>query len=196
MKKNYFLFWLLPFLSISFANAQFCPENLGDASTISLVHFKIEMGSCEDYPSSISIAGSVFDKMSCDGTNLKYDLTSGAPLSDPLTFSSEFGFGTCDYLDGELRRQTLSLEDFESTIESVKVYPNPQTDNNDINIAFTKNMSGDINVFDLTGKLVLKDKISNVAHKQVSISTLNNGIYMLQIVADGSSTARKIVIMR
>lgn len=196
MKINYALLWLLSLFTFSFINAQSCPETLGNQSTYDLIHFKIDSGTCSNYPSSITVEGSTFDKMSCNGTNLKYELSSGAPLTFEGTFSANIGTSTCDYLDGVLRMETLSIEQFSDVIKSLKVFPNPLTDAGDINIQFSKNISASINIYDLTGKVVLSDELVNTTAKQINVSSLNNGIYLLQIVADNSSTTRKIVVMK
>ncbi|RZW45363.1 MAG: T9SS type A sorting domain-containing protein, partial [Flavobacteriaceae bacterium] len=51
-------------------------------------------------------------------------------------------------------------------------------------------------IYDLIGKVVLDDEISNDSTKLLNVSNLNNGIYMLQIVTDTMSTTRKIVVMK
>ncbi|MBT8265850.1 MAG: T9SS type A sorting domain-containing protein [Bacteroidia bacterium] len=197
MKNNYTLLWLLSLLSFSFIDAQVCPETLGNSSTSTLVHFKIVSNSCIDYPSTISIAGSTFDKSSCNGTNLKYELSTGDPLSSEDTFSVDFGSGmVCDYLNGELRRETLSIDQFSNDVESVKVFPNPITTNSELNLHFSTSISAKIFIYDLIGKVVLDDEISNDSTKLLNVSNLNNGIYMLQIVTDTMSTTRKIVVMK
>jgi len=197
MKNNYTLLWLLSLFTFSFISAQECPEILGSSSSATIIHFKIVDGSCSDYPSSISVASSTFDKLTCTGTDLKYGLTSGSPLSPFDTFSSDFGSGMiCDYINGELRRETLSIEQLSNTVDEMRVFPNPLTNSNDINVLFSTSISAQINIFDLTGKIVLSEDISNASTKRISISSLNNGIYMLQVVADNVSTTRKIVVMK
>ena len=197
MKKNYAFLWLLSLFTISFSYAQECPEVLGESSSSTLIHFKIVDGTCSEYPSTIYVSGSEFEKAICSGEDLKYELMSGAPLSPHDTFSSDFGQGmVCDYINGELRRETLSIEQFSSTLESLRIYPNPLTSSDVVNIRFNDNLSASISIFDLTGKVVLKDEITNSNNKGVNIASLNNGIYMLQISGDKASITRKIVVMK
>lgn len=196
MKKNYALLWLLSLFTVAFINAQSCPETLGSQSTFDLIHFKIDPGTCNDYPSSIMAEGSTFTQKSCNGTNLKYELSSGSPLAMEDTFSVTIGTSTCDYLDGVLRQETLSIEQYSDTVKSFKVFPNPLTNTNEINIQFSKSISASINIYDLTGKVVLSDELVEKTAKQIDVSSLNNGIYMLQIVAENSTATRKIVVMK
>ena len=196
MKINYAILWLLPLFSISLITAQNCPQTLGESSTDILVHFKISEGDCDDFPPSISIQGSLFDKKYCDGVDLKYELNSGNPIPIYNTFSVDLGFGTCEYLNGEIRRETLGVETISETINSLRIYPNPVSSGDEINVSFNRNIDADIMIYDLTGKLVMKNNISSSSTKSLNISTVNNGIYMLQIVAENSVTSRKFVIMR
>jgi len=189
--------WLLSLFTFANLNAQVCPETLGNSSTTTLIHFKIAASTCSDYPLTISVEGSTYDRISCNGTNLKYELSSGAPLTIFDTFSADFGSGwTCDYLDGVLRDDTLSIENISVGFKDLKVFPNPLTNSKSMNLMFNKNVSAQINIYDLTGKLVISDEIANESVKQINISSLYSGIYMLQVVADNTSTSRKIVVMK
>ena len=195
MKNYYAVLWLfVSLITTNLINAQGCPEELGNQTSDTLIHFKIEANTCEYYPDSITVEGKSFDKKSCNGTNLKYELVSGTPLTYEDTFSAEMGFGTCDYLNGELRRETLSVEQI-SILDTMKIYPNPVTSGNTVHLDFTTVVEGQLRVFDLTGKQVITDQISQTSTKLLDISTLNNGVYLLQIAAEDSTTSRKIVIM-
>ena len=196
MKINYTILWLLPLFSISLITAQNCPQTLGESTSDILVHFRIDQGNCDDFPSSINIQGSLFDKEYCDGIDIKYELKEGSPIPIYDTFSVDLGFGICEYLEGEIRRETLGVETISETINSLRIYPNPVASGDEININFNRSLDADIKIYDLTGKLVMKDNISSSSTKSLNISTVNNGIYMLQIVAENSATSRKFVIMR
>jgi hypothetical protein len=197
MKNYYTLLWLLSLFAFTNVNAQVCPETLGNSSTSTLIHFKIAANSCNSYPSQITVESSTFDKISCNGTNLKYQLSSGNPLTIFDTFSSDFGSGMiCDYMDGLLRNETLSVEQISNGISDLRVFPNPLTEGNDLNVLFSKNVTAQIHVYDISGKLILKEELSNGISKQINISSLNNGIYLLKIEGENTSTSRKIVVMK
>ena len=195
MKNNYIL-WLLSLITISLSYSQSCPDSLGASSTDVLIHFKMDSPDCSSYPDTIYVEGSTFDKSSCNGVNLKYQLVSGDPLPIADTFAVDLGFGTCEYLDGELRQETLGLDPVSENVNSLRIYPNPVATGDNVNIAFSKSLTADILVYDLTGKLVLRENISSSSTKSLNISTVNNGIYMLRIEAEDSATSRKFVIMR
>jgi hypothetical protein len=48
-------------------------------------------------------------------------------------------------------------------------------------------------IYDVQGKLVLKHTFSNTALATMSIESLQNGMYFMQIDADGLTTTRKII---
>jgi len=77
-----------------------------------------------------------------------------------------------------------------SSVENIdiktKVYPNPTT--NFIIIELEKNVNADILVYDINGKLVLKDKLNDENQKQFDFSFLKQGNYFLHInLADKQS---------
>ena len=196
MKKNYTQWLLLSLLTISLSYSQSCPETLGASTSNVLIHFDLVEADCADYPSTINVQGRTFDKSSCTGISLKYQLVAGDPLPIADSFSVDLGFGECDYLNGELRRESLSIDSVSEAINSLRIYPNPVISGDYVNLGFGQNITADIMVYDLTGKTVLEERISSSSTKSLNISTVNNGIYMLRIEAENSATSRKFVIMR
>lgn len=198
MKKNYYLALLVAFLWSNLSTAQFaCPETIGPQSTVSTLHFKIVSGTCGDYPSSIFVSegglSATYVVATCNGTNLKYDFSSGDTLPSEDTFIVDFPLaGICGYVNGSLI--TLSNDEF-SLNESLSVYPNPLVKQSHLNLKFSRNTSAYLNMYDVTGKLAVRDEISNAVSKKLNTSALNNGIYFLKIATDKASVTRKIIIM-
>ena len=60
-----------------------------------------------------------------------------------------------------------------------KVYPNPTT--NFIIIELEKNVNAELLVYDINGKLVIKDKLNDERQKQLDFSFLKQGNYILYI---------------
>ncbi|MBT8253390.1 MAG: T9SS type A sorting domain-containing protein [Flavobacteriaceae bacterium] len=193
MKKNYLLSIIMT-LIFSASWAQQCPQSIGTQSTTTVPHFKITSGTCNDYPTNITIDGSNFTKSSCNGTNLKYTLVPPDPqLSSADSFTADFGFGTCTYVNGAL--QTLSSEDPDLLIKT-QIYPNPLLDQGSLKIRFQREVSTDIFIFDLTGKSVYTNQFSGIDQLEIETDVLSNGIYLLQIRTDLGNTTKKIVVMR
>ncbi len=75
-------------------------------------------------------------------------------------------------------------------IPGFKLYPNPVFDDV-IYITTTQNARKEVSIYDVFGKIVLRDQISN-AH--INIENLDPGVYVLQVVENGSSITRKLVV--
>jgi hypothetical protein len=66
------------------------------------------------------------------------------------------------------------------TISKVSIYPNPT--NSNFSIEIPENfVGGEISVIDLTGKVVMKDRIAQSALKRFNVSNLNDGIYLIRM---------------
>ena len=67
-----------------------------------------------------------------------------------------------------------------------KVYPNPTT--SFLIVELEKNVNADILVYDINGKIVIKDRLNNEQQKQLDFSFLKQGNYLLHInIADKQS---------
>lgn len=75
----------------------------------------------------------------------------------------------------------------ENTSLSFKVYPNPASDVLNINHSYS---DVTFNLFTIDGKII---KGGNLENKQINISDLQSGIYLLQLSSDGKSEVKKIV---
>jgi len=72
------------------------------------------------------------------------------------------------------------------------IYPNPAKDN--INIKFKDNSKKTIQLFDITGKIVIEQIISNDTFLQLNTTTFENGIFFLNITSNNNSITKKIII--
>ncbi len=197
MKKIYLSLLLLVFLSSNIIYAQICPESLGPQSTANTIHFKITSGTCSSYPLKIFVAhgnySESFTKGNCNGTNLYYHTDGAAlPVVDSFNFFSP-QTGLCQYLNGVL----VTLSDKEVSLsEKVFIYPNPLINDNHLNIKFKSNLSAKLDMYNLSGKLVLTTTANNQDRMEVNTSRLSNGVYTVKISTDDASTTRKVVIMK
>lgn len=76
------------------------------------------------------------------------------------------------------------------TIEDLAIYPNPVS-NGKIYITSKKNLSKDIEIFDVLGKKIYSTSIFG---KELNISKLSPGIYILKIKENNSTATRKLVV--
>ena len=65
-------------------------------------------------------------------------------------------------------------------ISKVSIYPNPT--NSNFSIEIPENfVGGEISIIDLTGKVVMRDRITQSAVKRFDVSNLNDGIYLIRM---------------
>ena len=133
-------------------------------------------------PSVISSSGNSYNN---GGINVDYTLgeivvETFQPTVTPLPLT--YTILTQGFHQGVLKVST-SVENIDI---KTKVYPNPTT--NFIIIELEKNVNADILVYDINGKLVLKDKLNEENQKQFDFSFLKQGNYFLHInIADKQS---------
>lgn len=91
---------------------------------------------------------------------------------------------------------TASLAEGEA-FTSLSMYPNPAS--NELNVVFdvSANMQANIQIVDVTGKIVQNHLINAVAGGNVvsmNTGSLNSGIYIMRLVINGSSETRRLII--
>ncbi|MEY3834955.1 MAG: hypothetical protein RI989_383 [Bacteroidota bacterium] len=65
-------------------------------------------------------------------------------------------------------------------ISKVSIYPNPTTSNFSIEIPESF-VGGELSIIDLTGKIVIKDRVTQSATKRIDVSNLSDGIYLIRM---------------
>ncbi|HLV14979.1 MAG TPA: T9SS type A sorting domain-containing protein [Xanthomarina sp.] len=197
MKKNYLLILsVLAMFSFNSAYSQFCPPTgFSDGSAL---YFFYSPGAaiCDERPNMVSVGASEFSLTTCEPGYAIYTLTAGDALSNINIFVADFGVGTCEYTNGSLTQETLSISVVNQVIKSTRVFPNPLTAGNTIQLVFNENVKGKASMFDITGKKLLSIEIDNLRKKQVDVSSLTNGVYLIQIEAGSSIATKKVVIMK
>lgn len=94
-------------------------------------------------------------------------------------------------IDDFLINGTLSNQNFE--LQNIVVYPNPS--NGIFNIALGNIQPTSIDVYDLTGKIILSKKDIQISNVEASLNLSNaaTGIYFVKITADNQSTVKRII---
>ncbi len=86
----------------------------------------------------------------------------------------------------------LSVKDINAN-NLFSVYPNP-TENN-FNVAFKTNTTGSIRIIDMSGKEMQNTTINSM-NQIIDCSNLNNGLYIVQIEANGTVSSQKLNIAK
>jgi len=126
-------------------------------------------------PSVVSSSG---DSYSNGGVIMDYTL--GEIVIE--TFSNSANILTQGFHQGDLKITTAVV----NLDIKTKIYPNPTT--NFIIIELEKNVNAELLVYDINGKIVIKDKLNEERQKQLDFSFLTQGNYLLHInIADKQS---------
>ena len=83
-----------------------------------------------------------------------------------------------------------------SNLQSLIIYPNPNSGLFTLEMDFDKNTSLTIDLYNFTGQLIYTEEIGNVSGKysrEINVSNYAKGIYYLQIVSDGGVMTKKVV---
>jgi len=149
------------------------------------------------------------DGVATFGTGTNYDVTDGSntiikrtdffsadyigtiipvgQLPSIVGVSGEFN-GTTQIYVRDLNDLTLSSNEF--NINSFSIYPNP-TNNGIVTISSTTNEVMNVQVFDILGKEVKNEVITN---NTLDVSSLTTGMYLVKITQNNASSTKKLVI--
>ena len=87
---------------------------------------------------------------------------------------------------------TLDNEEFNATLQQIKLYPNPV--NNIVNIAMPNNeLPESYTIFNNLGQVVAQAKVSSQSNLSIDASSYSNGIYFVKVEKNGQSTTLKFV---
>jgi len=117
------------------------------------------------------------------------DGTAGANALAAFDFYGTNTAGTAGnyYIDDVqvIESTGVSIKPVVEKITKVSVYPNPA--NSNFNIEIPEGfVGGELSIIDLTGKIVIKERVTQSNTKRIDISNLNDGIYLIRM-ANGSA---------
>lgn len=77
-----------------------------------------------------------------------------------------------------------------ASIEGINLYPNPVS-NGKVYITTKNDLDKEIQIFDVLGKKVLQTVLSS---RELNVSTLTPGVYIIKIKEEEASTTRKLIV--
>ncbi len=77
-----------------------------------------------------------------------------------------------------------------ASIEGFNLYPNPVS-NGKVYVTSKNDLDKEIQIFDILGKKVLQTTLSS---KELNVSNLSPGVYIIKIKEEDASTTRKLII--
>ena len=106
-----------------------------------------------------------------------------------LNFNQFWDFGK--FIPFNSNNCTLLSIDENSLLDTVSFFPNPTNDN--ITIKNERQLNLSIEIFNVLGKKVLETENSLLTEQSINLASLNSGVYLVQIKADGKSITKKLV---
>jgi hypothetical protein len=88
----------------------------------------------------------------------------------------------------EIKQQPRTQET--SVIEGLNLYPNPVS-NGKVYILTKNDLEKEVVIFDVLGKKVLQTMVSS---RELNISNLTPGVYIIKITENNSSATRKLIV--
>ena len=85
-------------------------------------------------------------------------------------------------------KQQFKLQ--EVPIEGLSLYPNPVT-HGKVNISSKNDLDKEIQIFDVLGKKVLHTQLNS---KELNLSSLSPGVYIIKIREEEHSATRKLIV--
>lgn len=92
--------------------------------------------------------------------------------------------------DGKFEYSPIRTANY-GDVNSIAIYPNPTKDVLIVNLG---NQSADIQVFDLTGRLLINTNSSSNAIQNIDFTNFENGVYILRVNGNGWHKVEKIVV--
>ncbi|MBL0911150.1 MAG: T9SS type A sorting domain-containing protein [Bacteroidia bacterium] len=116
-----------------------------------------------------------------------------------LRFTKFVGAGSAKYKFEKRQVGTVSVEEPNSTIPAVALFPNPATDNAQIVFTSVNNAKMQLQVLDMSGRLVLNEsKAANAGMNQwqLPLSNLTNGMYIVKLTDGITVKTEKLMIRK
>ncbi|MBK7666478.1 MAG: T9SS type A sorting domain-containing protein [Sphingobacteriaceae bacterium] len=114
-----------------------------------------------------------------------FNVATGKTSSDTLSFTIKYN-------------QLLSVNENATVLESVSnIYPNPSTNNANINVVLTDEAPVKIQVFNSLGSLVYNSTEQNLNGKNklaVDCSNFHSGLYFITVTAGNSKVTKRLVV--
>lgn len=79
---------------------------------------------------------------------------------------------------------------------SIKIYPNPAQHRLQLDLTEINSQNSLVRIFDVQGKLVYQNNLSNTGVAEITIADLTDGLYFLQLKMEKGVITKKIVVQR
>ena len=133
-----------------------------------------------------------------DGMSGEFLGRSSAISGDGLTVLAAGPFGDLSGVDDGVVRvyRPTSLGTIENDINPFRIYPNPATDILNVSFALNNSEQTQVNVLDISGKVINQVNLGTVNGKtnvSVSLEELSKGVYFIELVNSEGKQVKKFV---
>ncbi len=149
--------------------------------------------------------GTLF-KIKTDGTGFTKlidftGLENGSNSHGPLILDGSFLYGMTE-MGGTYNLGTIFKYEIVTTgltahkaERGFTIFPNPASDRITLNTDHSQASGLIVNIYTITGKLIRTEK-SGINQKQINISDLKNGVYLVELISDKKIEKQKLIIQR
>mgnify|MGYP003630626597 CR=1 FL=1 len=88
--------------------------------------------------------------------------------------------------------ETLSVTSFEAV--NFTIYPNPAKDEVTIQLVNSNFETGKVNLYNIQGKVILKDIYIQEHASSIDISSLESGLYFVELIIGNTATVKKLIV--
>lgn len=133
-----------------------------------------------------------------NGQDVKYKLfreSSGEEFNLEVSYSENLGNTSGKFQSNSMAAiKSITLKSGIDTKEqfSIEVFPNPASSEVVVNLNTSETSTATLNVFEVSGRLVMEKEIQNQA--TLNISELSPGIYYIKVWSQNNSAIKKLVI--
>lgn len=105
-----------------------------------------------------------------------------------VAFNHRFGYAMLGSATGQ-NCATLATGDFDEDLPYLKIFPNPTTDV----INFSLDQKATVTVYNIAGEKLVSDYTIDHQKKSLSLESLPNGLYLIQLDINGTKHFKKII---
>ncbi len=140
---------------------------------------------------TFEILDSYGDGMCCAYGNGKYEIWADGVLIP--------GMSGANFTSSDIKKLTIdaiitTVEEVEE-LNTVRIFPNPA--HSEFVLEFGQQVeNGLINIIDLQGRIVRSENVAGVDFHKITVSNLPNGLYMVEIQADGQRIIEKLSVLK
>lgn len=140
-----------------------------------------------------STGATVDSFVSVDGTGT-FTTTVGGTYT--VTQTANNGCGSDTYSDTFHIESAVGLHEINNINAQVALYPNPATDFVTLNVrsVASPNENYTLKIFNLQGQEVYTEQFVGSVNKQLNLSQLSNGVYLVHINSTNVSTVQKLIL--